>query len=212
MRHKNALFSKEAFDEWLIYFKNIFPDKFSIAFVNENYTTEANGTARWIGPPELELSLSILAQHVEVTLQADESLPPHMKFIRDVQRTGTMIIDGCQSARIRIGESERLPLVSFESSLGSPWLEVWKAREDIRLCPMYVTGIPGCQVVLDEYHFLRRRESRSLPRNPPKRYFIGSCRSVDATRYHNVPMAAYLSAVVALFELVIRHYFYGVES
>jgi len=208
MGHQNAVFSQAAVQEWLIYFKRSYRT-FAVDICGEGKEYPIGGRYSYSGNIDLSLQIDVPSGVLELDLRADKSSPWNRRLFGTAPLVGKVLLVGIEGGSCRVENSHHkgTPVIHLESL--NPRCEIDAHRTDVDLttCPLIVSGIDSCEMVLEDYEMLDRSRRQALPATKPRRNFVGSCRTLDSSPDPVGRALKEIGLLVAVTQLIVKDYF-----
>lgn len=203
--HLSPLFSAAPIREPLIYFKRSWKT-FSITFSEVDSSQVFNGTYKFSGAINLDVSVEALPSPISLSLKPDPNYGLFRKMGGTAPLLGDILCEGQQlgNCRVENSHSENDPVIRIRGDSLPGKLDAFRSDPILVSCPLLVFGIRDCEMVMQDYSSLTREQRRCLPDAYPKRQFVGSCRSI---RFNSDFMGSYiqfLAILVAVNEFIVK--------
>jgi hypothetical protein len=205
MRHHSDAFSQTPLQEWLIYFKRSYRT-FSVWIIGDDKEYRADGRYSYSFNVEVSLQIDVPDNLIALDLKADKRARWNRRLFGTAPLVGTIVMAGAESGSCCVENShqEETPVIRVETKNPHCRLEAYRANPGLVSCPLLVFGMENCEVVLEDYEMLDKVRRRALPETPPKRNFVGSCRTIQ---YSPDPIGRAINeitVVVAVAHLIVK--------
>src|SRR5882724_3651380 len=178
-KHETNLFSTPPLEEWLLYFKQR-PATFEFTVTNGSTQHVAHGRCAFLFAVDLSISIAGFARSIKLQLESDKTKGKLRRFFGTAPLLGDIFLNEEPTGRCITQNSHKpdIPVIRVENRKPAWALEAYRAAPKHVSCPLLVFGLPGFEVVLEDYYTITRELRRRLPDTPLRRHFVGSCRAI----------------------------------
>jgi hypothetical protein len=134
------------------------------------------------------------------------------RFFGTAPLIGTWQMDDVTIGSVRIDPFVPNRIVELHSDALSCHLVAAQSFPTAVSSPLVVSGLKNCEMVLEDYASLSGVCRRSLPDDPPKGNFVGSCRSSRGLTEQNAPPLEAIGLMVAIVELLVRPVYMRIDA
>ena len=211
MHHHCNAFSQASVQEFLFYFKRSLRT-FSFWIIGEESELRIDGKQSY---PRKKF-ISLTAQVANTAFGLDLDIDKEAHWTRKVGGTSPLIgsiVSGSEIIGTCWAENDQKggPVIRVETCDPRSRLEAHKTDPGLVMCPLLVSGLENCEVVLENYYSLARARRQELPQTKLKRHFVGSCRT---KRYREDPLGddlLPLTILVSVSQFIVQEHYMALD-